>query len=111
MFSDSLMSENSVKTIRSIEVPQMEMNPGTIASIFETPQPFLINLSLCLLLRYSLTSRRKACYEDCAWVLTVSTIIAYKLYYDEEIEGLMDCFMEIMKISRRDLIDLERCFL
>jgi len=23
----------------------------------------------------------------------------------------MDCFMDIMKINRKDLIDLERCFL
>jgi hypothetical protein len=40
----------------------------------------------------------------------VATIIAYKLYYDEEIEGLMDCFMGVMKVPRKDLIDLERCF-
>jgi hypothetical protein len=26
IFSDSLVSENSVKTIRSIEIPQMDMN-------------------------------------------------------------------------------------
>lgn len=44
-------------------------------------------------------------------MLTVSTIVAYKLYYDEEIEGLMDCFMGVMKVCRKDLIDLERCFL
>lgn len=38
-------------------------------------------------------------------------MIAYKLYYDEEIEGLVECFSGIMKIERQDLIDLERCFL
>lgn len=58
-----------------------------------------------------MASKRKVCFEDSAWVLSVSTIVAYKLFYDEEIEGLMDCFMEIMKINRKDLIDLERCFL
>ena len=82
MFSDSLLSINSIKTIRSIEVPQMEMNTETIAQIFDTPQPFLINLSLCLMMRYALASRRKVCFEDSAWVLTVSTIVAYKLFYD-----------------------------
>lgn len=50
-------------------------------------------------------------FEDSAWVLTVSTILAYKLYYDEEIEGLMECFMDVVGASRKDLIDLERCFL
>lgn len=63
------------------------------------------------MLRYCTASRRKVCFEDSAWVLSVATIVGYKLFYDEEIEGLMDCFMEVMKISRKDLIDLERCFL
>ena len=44
-------------------------------------------------------------------MLCVATLVAYKLYYDEEIEGLIDCFKGIMKIHRQDLIDLERCFL
>lgn len=43
-------------------------------------------------------------------MLTIATIVAYKLYYDEEIEGLIECFMEVMSIGRKDLIDLERCF-
>ena len=44
-------------------------------------------------------------------MLCVATVIAYKLYYDEEIEGLIDCFTNIMKVERQDFIDLERCFL
>jgi hypothetical protein len=36
--------------------------------------------------------------EESAWVLSVATVIAYKLFYDEEIEGLIDCFTGIMKI-------------
>ena len=59
--SDSLFSQNSVKTIRSIDIPQMELNTDTIAQIFDTPQPFLINLSLCLLIRYVFASKRKPC--------------------------------------------------
>ena len=58
------------------------------------------------MMRYCLASRRKVCFEDSAWVLSVATIVAYKLYYDEEIEGLIDCFMGIMKVTRKDLIDL-----
>lgn len=44
-------------------------------------------------------------------MLCVATVIAYKLYYDEEIEGLLDFFREMMGISKKDLVDLERCFL
>lgn len=61
----------------------MEMNLKTISMIYETPQPFLINLSLCLFIRYCLVTRKKVNFEESAWVLTVATIIAYKLYYDE----------------------------
>ena len=99
-----------MKTIRSIEIPHLDMNVETIAQIYESPQPFLINLSLCLFVRYCLSTKHKVTFEGSAWVLTVSTIIAYKLYYDEEIEGLMECFMGVMGIPRKDLIDLERCF-
>jgi len=36
----------------------------------------------------------------------VATVVSYKLYYDEEIEGLIDCFMGIMHVEKKDLIDL-----
>lgn len=87
------------------------MSLETIALIYDTPQPFLITLSLCIFTRYCFNSKRKVKFEESAWILCVSTVIAYKLYYDEEVEGLIDCFTEIMKITKQDLIDLERCFL
>jgi hypothetical protein len=58
-----------------------------------------------------LSARYKVKLEESAWVLCVATVIAYKLYYDEEIEGLLDFFRELMGISKKDLVDLERCFL
>ena len=61
----------------------MEMNLKTISMIYETPQPFLINLSLCLFIRYCLVTRKKVKVEESAWVLTVAAISACKLYYDE----------------------------
>ena len=87
------------------------MNLETIKLIYDTPQPFLITLSLCIFTRYCINTKRKVKFEDSSWVLGVATVIAYKLYYDQEIEGLIDCFTGIMKIDRQDLIDLERCFL
>lgn len=111
MFSDDIISETVVRTIRSIEIPRLEMNLETIELIYDTPQPFLIILSLCIFTRYCLSTRKRVKIEESAWVLCVATVIAYKLFYDEEIEGLIDCFTGIMKIQRQDLIDLERCFL
>ena len=98
MFSDDIISETVVRTIRSIEIPRLEMNLETIELIYDTPQPFLIILSLCIFTRYCISTRRKVKIEESAWVLCVATVIAYKLFYDEEIEGLIDCFTGIMKI-------------
>lgn len=95
-----------MRTIRSIQITHMEMNVSTIALIFDTPQPFLMNLSLCLFIRYCLSARRKVRLQDSSWVLCVATVVAYKLYYDEVIEGLLECFVNIMKISKQDLVDL-----
>lgn len=58
-FSDDFITENSIKTIRSIEIPQMEVNLNTISLIYDSPQPFLINLSLCLFIRYCFLTKRK----------------------------------------------------
>jgi hypothetical protein len=82
MFSDDLISENLVRTIRSIEIPHLEMNSAFVELIYDTPQPFLITLSLCIFTRYCISTRRKVKLDESAWVLCVATVIAYKLYYD-----------------------------
>jgi hypothetical protein len=45
------------------------------------------------------------------WILSVGTIIAYKLYYDEPVEGLVESFAYILKLGKDDIITLERHFL
>jgi hypothetical protein len=59
MFSDELQSETIVRTIRSIEIPRLEMSLETVELIYDTPQPFLITLSICIFTRYCLTTRRR----------------------------------------------------
>lgn len=83
----------------------------TISLLYDTPSPFLINLSLCLFIRYCENVEEPVKFEGCAWLLGIATIVAYKIYYDEELEGLVDFFAGIFNINRKDLIDLERCFL
>jgi hypothetical protein len=38
--------------------------------------------------------------------MAVGTIIAYKIYYDEPVEGLIDSFAYILGMKRQDIIDL-----
>ena len=44
--------------------------------------------------------------DSVGWLLGISTIVAYKLYYDEPIEGLLEWFCEGMSMSLPDLIKL-----
>ena len=82
-----------------------------IELIYEQPQPFLINLSVCLMLKYLHCSRTKLNKQNVCWILSVGTIIAYKIYYDEPVEGLVESFAYILKLSKEDIITLERHFL
>ena len=41
----------------------------------------------------------------------MATIIAYKIYYDEPVEGLIDSFAGILEISNNEAKLLERYFL
>jgi hypothetical protein len=43
--------------------------------------------------------------------LSIGTIVAYKIYYDEPVEGLVESFAYILKIKKEDIINLERHFL
>jgi hypothetical protein len=63
-----------------------------IKDIYQAPSPFLMNLSLCLFLRYCIKRNAKPDWNDAAWILAISTIEAFKLYYDEELEGMFECF-------------------
>lgn len=45
------------------------------------------------------------------WIVSVATIIAYKIYYDEPVEGLIESFSEILQISGVETRRLERYFL
>lgn len=45
------------------------------------------------------------------WVMSIATIIAYKIYYDDPVSGLVDSFSDILEIPKSDIMDLERYFL
>lgn len=82
-----------------------------VEKIYEQPQPFLINLSVCLMLKYLQRSKTKLDKKNVCWILSVGTIVAYKLYYDEPVEGLVESFAQILNLSKEDVVILERRFL
>jgi hypothetical protein len=48
---------------------------------------------------------------NACWILSISTIIAYKIYYDEHVEGLVESFSNILEVKGQQIINMERYFL
>lgn len=63
------------------------------------------------MLKFLSLSHTKLTTKNVCWILSIGTIIAYKIYYDLPVEGLIDSFSYILKIKREDIITLERHFL
>jgi len=49
--------------------------------------------------------------ENISWLLVTATIVAYKIFYDEEIEGLTSHYAKMLKMKNEDLVSLEIWFL
>ena len=65
-----------------------------------------MNLSLCLMLKYSYITGTPIDYTNVGWILMISTITAEKLYYDEEIMDTVEFFEETMGIDKKSIVDL-----
>ena len=63
------------------------------------------------MVKFLFYSKIKLNCENATWILSVSTIIGYKIYYDEPVEGLISSFADILEISAQDTRHLERYFL
>lgn len=83
--SDPLFSDEELKTLRQIKLPSLKLTEDLVKEIYQAPSPFLMNLSLCLFLRYCIRRNAKPEWSDAAWILAMSTIQAFKIYYDEEL--------------------------
>lgn len=82
-----------------------------ISRIFEEPEPLLINLAMCLMLKFLYYSKMVLTGANACWILSTSTIIAYKIYYDEPVGGLVDSFSSILEVTRDQIMDMEGYFL
>ena len=45
------------------------------------------------------------------WLLGISTMVAYKIFGDETVEGLAEYYCSILNITSENLVVLERWFL
>jgi len=52
---------------------------------FDPPTPYLVNLALCLFCKCMSRGQIVVGVDSVGWLLGVSTVVAYKLYYDEPI--------------------------
>ena len=66
---------------------------------------------MCLMTKFLFYSKMKVTDVNACWIMSVGTIIAYKIYFDEPVGGLVESFADILGISRSNIMDLERYFL
>ena len=104
-------SDGSVCQLSQIKLPSLELSLEFLEEIFLSPSIFLMNLSVCLLLKYSYYTRTILSQDNIGWIISVSTIIAYKIYYDNQMEDLMSYFADITYLPINELGDIERIFL
>lgn len=79
--------------------------------IYENPSPFLIVYSLCLLLKYLWRTEAELRAENVVKLLAVSTIISYKLNYDQEISGIASHYGSLMDAQSSSVNEMEATFL
>jgi hypothetical protein len=95
----SKFSCNSIVNISHINFPPHKLTLKMVRRIFEEPEAFLINLALCLLLKFLFYSKILLTNVNSCWILSIATIIAYKIYYDDPVGGLMESFSDILEIK------------
>jgi hypothetical protein len=63
--------------------PALVLALPLVESLFAQASPLLTNLALSLLFKFILRSREKLSGENAGWLLGVSALVAYKIFYDE----------------------------
>lgn len=92
-FDSEIFSEDGDPlSLKNLTLPELPFNLGMLQAIFDSPCPFLVNLSLCLLCKCMARSELALSEASVGWLLSTATIVAYKIYYDEPISGLVDYF-------------------
>lgn len=89
----------------------MVFNEAMVRTIFDSTCPLLVNLAVCLLLKCSSWGAVPLSEKNLGWMLGISAIVAYKIYYDEPVTGLFECYGAILGLSIDEIVLMERWFL
>lgn len=109
--SEIFSEDGEFVSLKNLRLPEMLFSEATVSTIFDSTCPLLVNLAVCLLLKCSSWGGVPLSEKNLGWMLGVSTIVAYKVYYDEPVTGLFECFGSIMGLSIDEIALMERWFL
>jgi hypothetical protein len=115
----SINSMGSALSDESAEVPHTDITFDSpyrltlrvVRLIFEHPSPFLVVHSLCLLLKYLQRTDIILVPEISVKLLAISTIISYKMNYDQEITGITAHYGSMMDFESSKVNQMELNFL
>ena len=110
--SDMFSESSGAKLVSFTDLPDLPLKEELIAMLFDTPSPFLINLAMALFLKHALATRSNPWPASATiTLLTLSTMVAYKISHDESMEGMIEYYSGVLRVGQADLIALERWFL
>lgn len=89
--SDILSSEGKI-SLKDLELPELRLSEELIEELLDSPSPFLATLTLALLLKFLMKSKFTPLVTQIGWLLGVASLVAYKVFFDETIEGLVEYY-------------------
>ena len=101
-----LFSEEEIISLTELQPTEIILSESLLDTYFECFSPFLVNLALCLMYKCLARTEIHLTPQNAGWFMGVSTLVAYKVYYDEPIEGLIEYFADAMSMSVPSLVKL-----
>jgi hypothetical protein len=88
--SDSdIYSQEDIVSLTDLKLPELLLSESLLEDYFDFFSPFLVNLAVCLFFKCLVKSSTSLTKENVGWLFGIATVVAYKVYYDEPIGGLM----------------------
>lgn len=66
--------------------------------------------SLCLLLKYLWKTKTMLTHQNCVKIVLISTMLAYKICYDQEVEGIGWYYASMVNMDSKEVLKLEAKF-